>query len=155
MTSASGSTPQNPLDNTTEWVAKQLKEYDESDGASWPTLRGRPLMLLTTKGAKSGVWRRTVLLYGEDGERVILVASKGGHPQHPAWYVNLRENPEVYVQVHERKFRATARTAAPSEKPKLWDEMVAIWPDYAEYQKKTERDIPVVILEPTPAEEES
>lgn len=148
MTSEPGSSPEHPLDNTTEWVAKQLKEYDESDGTSWPTLRGRPLMLLTTKGAKSGVWRRTVLLYGEQGDRVIIVASKGGHPQHPAWYVNLREHPEVYVQVHERRFRAIARTAAPAEKPELWELMAGIWPDYLDYQEKTDRDIPVVILDP-------
>lgn len=150
MTNEPGSTPEHPLDNTTEWVAKQLREYDESDGISWPTLRGRPLMLLTTKGAMSGVWRRTVLLFGEDDGRVILVASKGGHPRHPAWYVNLRENPEVHVQVHERKFRAIARTATPAEKPELWELMAEIWPDYRGYQEKTDRDIPVVILDPTP-----
>lgn len=150
MTNEPGSTPEHPLDNTTEWVAKQLREYDESDGISWPTLHGRPLMLLTTKGAMSGVWRRTVLLFGEDDGRVILVASKGGHPRHPAWYVNLRENPEVHVQVHERKFRAIARTATPAEKPELWELMAEIWPDYRGYQEKTDRDIPVVILDPTP-----
>ncbi len=148
MTSEPGSSPDHPLDNTTDWVAKQLKEYDESDGTSWPTLRGRPLMLLTTKGARSGVWRRTVLLYGEQGDRVILVASKGGDPKHPGWYVNLSEYPEVYAQVHERKFRAIARTAPPAEKPELWELMAEIWPDYLEYQEKTDRDIPVVILEP-------
>ncbi|MBB5632403.1 deazaflavin-dependent oxidoreductase (nitroreductase family) [Cryobacterium mesophilum] len=148
MTAEPGSSPDNPLDNTTDWVAKQLKEYDESDGTSWPTLRGRPLMLLTTKGAKSGVWRRTVLLYGEVDGKVILVASKGGHPQHPAWYVNLRENPEVRVQVHERRFTAIARTATAEEKPRLWALMAEIWPYYLEYQEKTDRDIPVVILDP-------
>ena len=148
MTTDPGSSPEHPLDNTTEWVAKQLREYDESDGTVWPTLRGQPLMLLTTKGAKSGLWRRTVLLYGEDEGRVILVASKGGHPQHPAWYVNLRDHPEVRAQVHERKFRAIARTATPAEKPGLWELMAEIWPDYRGYQEKTDRDIPVVILDP-------
>ncbi len=148
MTTAPGSSPENPLDNTTDWVAKQLKEYDESDGTNWPTLRGRPLMLLTTKGAKSGVWRRTVLLYEEHDGRVILVASKGGHAQHPGWYVNLRENPEVHVQVHERKFAAIARTATPEEKPELWALMAEGWPSYLDYQEKTDRDIPVVILDP-------
>lgn len=155
MTIEPGSSPEHPLDNTTDWVAKQLREYDESDGTSWPTLRGKPLMLLTTKGAKSGIWRRTVLLYGEHEGRVILVASKGGHPQHPAWYVNLRENPEVAVQVHERRFRATARTATPEEKPEPWAMMAEIWPDYLGYQEKTDRDIPVVILDPIPAQEAS
>lgn len=148
MTTEPGSSPEHPLDNTTAWVAKHIKDYDESDGTSWPTLRGRPLMLLTTKGAKSGLWRRTVLLYGEHEGRVILVASKGGHPQHPAWYVNLRENPEVVAQVHERRFRAIARTATAEEKPELWDLMAEIWPHYLEYREKTDRDIPVVILDP-------
>ena len=148
MTTAPGSSPENPLDNTTDWVAKQLKEYDESDGTNWPTLRGRPLMLLTTKGAKSGVWRRTVLLYEEHDGRVILVASKGGHAQHPGWYVNLRENPEVHVQVHERKFAAIARTATPEEKPELWALMAEGWPSYLDYQEKTDREIPVFVLDP-------
>lgn len=148
MTIEPGSSPEHPLDNTTGWVAKQLKEYDESDGSSWPTLRGRPLMLLTTKGAKSGLWRRTVLLYGEHEGRIVIVASRGGHPHHPAWYLNLRENPEVHAQVHERRFRAIARTASPAQKPQLWELMAGIWPDYLGYQEKTDRDIPVVILDP-------
>lgn len=149
MTPDKGSSPDNPIDNTTEWVAAHIRAFDEhTAGAEWPTQRGAPLLLLTTKGAKSGLWRRTVLIFGEDDGRYLIVASKGGHPNPPGWYVNLEANPEVHVQVRGRKFRAIARTATPEEKPKLWDEMVTIWPDYADYQAKTDRDIPVVILDP-------
>ena len=148
MTTEKGSSPDNPIDNSTEWVAAHIKTFDEPDGSGWPTQRGAPLLLLTTKGAKSGSWRRTALIYGEDDGRYLVVASKGGHPKPPGWYVNLTANPEVHLQVRDRKFRAIARTAAATQKSKLWDKMVAIWPDYANYQTKTDRDIPVVILEP-------
>lgn len=148
MTDEKGATPENPVDNSAEWVAAHIRAFDELTGAEWPTQRGAPLLLLTTKGAKSGLWRRTALIYGEDAGRLLIVASKGGHPTPPGWYVNLTAHPEVHVQVRDRTFRAMARTATPAEKPALWDEMVSIWPDYANYQEKTERDIPVVILEP-------
>lgn len=148
MTTEPGSSPENPIDNATEWVAKHIAAFDEPTVSELPTQRGAPLLLLTTKGAKSGAWRRTALIYGEDDGRFLIVASKGGHPQPPGWYVNLTANPEVHVQVGERKFRATARTASAAEKPKLWQLMADIWPDYAGYQTKTEREIPVVILDP-------
>lgn len=148
MTDEKGTSPANPIDNTTGWIATHIKAFDESSGSDWPTQGGAPLLLLTTKGAKSGLWRRTVLIYGEDAGRYVIVASKGGHPKPPGWYVNLSENPEVRLQVQDRKFRARARTATPEEKPALWNAMVGIWPDYANYQEKTDRDIPVVILEP-------
>ncbi|MBX3092560.1 MAG: nitroreductase family deazaflavin-dependent oxidoreductase [Cryobacterium sp.] len=148
MTSEEGSSPENPIDNETEWVAAHIKKFDEPDGSGWPDQRGAPLLLLTTKGAKSGLWRRTALIYGESGDSYVIVASKGGHPKPPGWYVNLEANPEVRVQVEDRIFRANARTATPDEKPALWNRMVEIWPDYANYQTKTDRDIPVVILDP-------
>ncbi|MEO7348489.1 MAG: nitroreductase family deazaflavin-dependent oxidoreductase [Terrimesophilobacter sp.] len=148
MTDVKGGSPQNPIDNSAEWVAAHIRAFDEPDGSGWPTQRGAPLLTLTTKGAKSNLWRRTVLIYGEDHGRFIIVASKGGAPKPPGWYVNLAENPEVLVQVEDRKFRALATTAGPDEKPNLWDQMVGIWPDYANYQEKTDRDIPVVILDP-------
>ncbi len=148
MTDEQGSSPENPIDNSTEWVAAHIKGFDEPTGSDWPAQGGAPLLLLTTKGAKSGLWRRTALIYGEDAGHFLIVASKGGAPKPPGWYVNLSENAEVHVQVKDRKFRSVARTATPEEKPKLWNEMVSIWPDYANYQEKTERDIPVVILDP-------
>jgi len=148
MTTEPGATPDNPIDNSVDWIAEQIKAFDESDGITWPDQRGAPLLLLTTLGAKSGVWRRTALIYGEDDGRHLIVASKGGHPAPPSWYLNLSANPEVHLQVRDYKFRAIARTATPEEKPKLWDTMVGIWPAFADYQKKTDRDIPVVILTP-------
>lgn len=148
MTDDKGSSPENPIDNSTEWVAAHITAFDDPHTTDWPTQRGAPLLLLTTQGAKSGSWRRTALIFGEDAGRFLIVASKGGAPKAPGWYMNLTTNPEVQLQVRDRKFRATARTATPEEKPKLWDEMVGIWPDYANYQEKTDRDIPVVILEP-------
>ncbi|MCB1281463.1 MAG: nitroreductase family deazaflavin-dependent oxidoreductase, partial [Salinibacterium sp.] len=147
MTTGKGSSPDNPIDNATSWVADHIKAFDNPDRSSWPDQRGAPLLLLTTKGAKSGLWRRTALIYGEDDGRYLIVASKGGHPNPPGWYVNLSANSEVHLQVRDRTFRAIARTATPEEKPKLWDLMVKIWPDYASYQEKTDRDIPVVILD--------
>jgi deazaflavin-dependent oxidoreductase (nitroreductase family) len=148
MTSEPGSSPDHPIDNAADWVAAHIRALDEQRDTEPATHRGAPLLLLTTKGAKSGVWRRTALIYGEDDGRYLIVASKGGHPQPPAWYLNLTANPRVRIQAEDRAFYAVARTATPEEKPALWDRMVGIWPDYANYQTKTDRDIPVVILEP-------
>lgn len=148
MTDDAGTDPLNPVDNETDWVAKQIAAYLATDGEQGSTLRGAPLLLLTTQGRKSGTWRRTALIFGESDGNYLVVASIGGAPKHPSWYRNLQANPHVYLQVYGRKLRASARTASPEEKPALWAAMVRIFPDYAEYQKKTERDIPVVILEP-------
>ncbi|HEY0260618.1 MAG TPA: nitroreductase family deazaflavin-dependent oxidoreductase [Lacisediminihabitans sp.] len=143
-----GTDPLNPIDNDTAWVATQIAEYVATDGASPQFRPGVPLLLLTVKGRQSGAWRRTALIYGEDEGRFVVVASRGGAPRHPVWYLNLRENSEVYVQVGARRFRATARTASQEEKPDLWAKLVAIYPEYADYQTKTDREIPVVILDP-------
>ena len=135
-------------DSPTGWVAKHVHRYVETDGREGHEWRGVPTLLLTTRGRKSGKLRRTALIYGKDGEeRYLLVASKGGAPEHPSWYLNLTEHPEVEVQVGADKFAARARTAAAQEKPRLWQVMASIWPDYDGYQKKTGRDIPVVIVE--------
>lgn len=138
---------QKVYDSPTEWVARHIQQYVESDGQEGHIWNGVPTLLLTTQGRKSGKWRRTALIYGRDGEDYIVVASRGGHPQHPNWYLNLQENPQVRVQVGADKFTARARTATPEEKERLWPKMVEIWPDYESYQRRTEREIPVVILE--------
>jgi deazaflavin-dependent oxidoreductase (nitroreductase family) len=106
-----------------------------------------PTLLLTTRGRKTGKLRRTALIYGRDGDRYVVVASKGGAPDHPTWYLNLDADPEVQLQVGAEKFTARARTATAEEKPALWRRMAEIWPDYDNYQAKTGREIPVVILE--------
>jgi deazaflavin-dependent oxidoreductase (nitroreductase family) len=136
-----------PLDSPTAWVADHAREYIETNGEKGHIWRGVPTLALTTTGRRSGTLHRTMLIYGNDGDRYIVVASRGGADTHPQWYLNLVSNPEVQVQVLADRFKARARTAAPEEKPALWKLMAEIWPAYDDYQKKTTRDIPVVILE--------
>lgn len=137
---------QEVVDSPSSWVADHIKSYVDSDGAQGHEWRGVPTLLLTTKGRKSGVLRRTALIYGRDGDDLIIVASKGGAPDHPLWYLNLASDPAVHVQVGAEKFDAAATTADASERARLWPVMTAIWPDYDEYAKKTDREIPIVVL---------
>jgi deazaflavin-dependent oxidoreductase (nitroreductase family) len=139
------------FDSPTRWVAKHVEGYVESDGRRGHRWSGVNTLLLTTRGRKTGKLRRTALIYGRDGDRYLVVGSKGGAKQHPSWYLNLVENPDVFVQVGAEKFRATARTATSRQKPRLWRTMASIWPEYDSYQARTDRDIPVVILEPKAA----
>ena len=106
-----------------------------------------PSLLLTTVGRKSGEKFIFPLFYGEDGNSIIIVASKGGAPEHPGWYKNLIANPEVEVQVGSRKFKAHARTVTGGDRERLWQKALKFWPPYADYAKKTEREIPVVLLD--------
>lgn len=134
-------------DSSTGWVAKHIQRYVETDGADGYLFNGYPTLLLTTRGRKSGQSRRTALIFGESGGRYLLVASNGGAEKHPAWYLNLTADPEVTVQIRGDVFAARARTATPEEKPELWATMVDVFPTYASYQRKSSRDIPVVVLE--------
>ncbi|MGC9668610.1 nitroreductase family deazaflavin-dependent oxidoreductase [Planosporangium sp. 12N6] len=139
-----------PIDPTESWQADHIQRYvatDGRDGHEWRP--GVHTLLLTTRGRRSGKARRNALIYGRDGDRYVVVASKGGHPEHPDWYRNLTADPNVRVQVLGEKFDARARTATPEERARLWPEMARIFPPYEEYQKGTERQIPVAILEPT------
>ncbi|MGW0503735.1 nitroreductase family deazaflavin-dependent oxidoreductase [Micromonospora sp. NPDC003241] len=136
------------MDSPTDWVAEHIDRYVETDGAEgheWQP--GVFTLLLTTRGRRSGALRRTALIYGRHGDAYVVVASQGGAPQHPAWYLNLLADPEAQVQVAAERFTARARTATPEEKARLWPDMVAVWPAYDDYQTKTDRDIPVVVLE--------
>jgi deazaflavin-dependent oxidoreductase (nitroreductase family) len=137
-------------DSPTGWVGKHVRQYVESGGKKGHRWRGVETLLLTTRGRRTGTLRRTALIYGRHGDRYLVVASNGGSKPHPNWYQNLAADPHVSLQVGDDTFEALARTATGDEKPKLWEQMVAIWPDYAKYQKKTEREIPVVILERLP-----
>jgi deazaflavin-dependent oxidoreductase (nitroreductase family) len=137
-----------------DWIKNHLREYTESPATAhfWDaTFAGgkpaTPCLLLTTTGRKSGKQLTMPLIYGKDGNRHVIVASKGGAPDHPAWYLNLQAKPEVELQVAEKTFRAKARTAAGEERKRLWTMMSQIYPPYPDYQKKTQREIPVVILE--------
>ncbi len=126
---------------------EHVDRYRATDGAEGHEWNGTQTLLLTTTGRKSGEERTTPLIYGRDGDAYVIVASKGGAPEPPAWYLNLVEDPEVEVQVLGDRFKARAWTAGPDEKPALWEKMVAEWPSYDEYQAKTEREIPVVVLD--------
>lgn len=130
------------------WIQEHMNAYLESNGENGHIWRGVPTLLLTTTGRKSGEKLMLPLIYGQAEDNYVVVASKGGAPGHPAWYLNLRDNPNVEVQVKDDKFAANARTATPEEKPALWEQMAKLFPNYNDYQQKTSREIPVVILEP-------
>lgn len=136
----------NPIDPPHGWQREHVERYLASNGADGHLWNGVPTLLLTTRGRRSGKARRTPLIYGRDGEDYVIVASAGGSPTAPAWYHNLSADPRVRVQVMAERFDATARTATPEEKARLWPVMTAIWPAYDEYQAKTSRNIPIVIL---------
>jgi deazaflavin-dependent oxidoreductase (nitroreductase family) len=130
--------------------AEHIRRYEETDGKEghiW--LNDAPTLILTTKGRKSGQDRKSALIYQHSDGKYVVVASDGGAANHPSWYLNLLAHPEVTVQVAADKFDATARTATPDERAKLWPLMTNVWPDYATYERKTTREIPLVILEPT------
>ena len=144
--------------NLPDWMVEHTKRYLASGGSDGHlykmTQPGRPEMtvpslLLTTTGRKSGEQFIFPLFYGETGDGgYIVVASKGGAPAHPGWYRNLVANPLVDVQVGTQKLKARARTASGAERARLWQKALEFWPPYADYQKKTEREIPVVVLDP-------
>ena len=128
--------------------AEHVKVYRETDGEQGYLWNGAPILLLTTTGRKSGELRTSALIFGRDGDDLLLVASQGGAPTHPNWYHNLSANPDVEVQVQGDVFRATARTANDDEKTRLWSIMTDVWPNYDSYQERTDRAIPVVVLTP-------
>ncbi len=131
------------------WVAQHIDRYVRSGGKSGHRWSGVKTLLLTTRGRRTGNLRRTALIYGQDGDRYVVVASNGGKPHHPAWYLNLLTNPEVGVQVGTEQFTARARPATERERPQFWQQMTSIWPEYERWSTRTTRTIPVVIIEPT------
>ncbi len=135
------------IDSPVGWVNKHIQRYVETDGKDGFMHNGVTNLLLTTRGRKSGKLHRTALIFGQDGDRYLLIASNGGSDDHPSWYSNLVENPEVELQVGADKFLAHARIASPEEKPPLWKIMTSIFSTYDSYQKKAKREIPLVILE--------
>jgi deazaflavin-dependent oxidoreductase (nitroreductase family) len=128
---------------------EHIDRYLATDGEEGHDWQGTQALILTTTGRRSGEQRTHPLIYGRHGNDYLVVASKGGDPHHPDWYLNLVANPEVGIQVKGDKMRAHARTATPEEKAELWSIMTKEWPDYDNYQKKTDREIPVVVLEPS------
>ena len=125
---------------------EHVKVYRETNGEQGYLWNGAPILLLTTTGRKSGEARTAALIFGRDGNDLLLVASQGGAPTHPNWYHNLSADPDVEVQVQGDVFPATARTASDDEKARLWSIMTEVWPNYDSYQERTDRQIPVVVL---------
>ena len=140
--------PEEVVDSPTRWVAKHIQEYVETGGEKGHTWKGVPTLLLTTRGRKTGKLRRTALIYGRAGDSYVVVASIGGAAKHPKWYLNLVANPEVEMQVGPDLKSGRARTADPGERARLWPEMAQIWPQYDRYQEKTDRQIPIVVIDP-------
>jgi deazaflavin-dependent oxidoreductase (nitroreductase family) len=129
---------------------EHVERYEATDGAEGYVWRnGTTILLLHTKGRTSGRDYTHPLIYRDHGDAYLVVASKGGAPEPPEWFLNLEKDPAVTVQVKDDKFAAHARVATAEEKPEMWRLMTEVWPDYDEYQKKTDREIPVVVLERT------
>lgn len=134
--------------STSDWAREQAETYENSGGTKGTTLRGAPVVLLTTKGAKTGKLRKTPLMRVEHDGEYAVVASLGGAPKHPVWYHNIVAEPHVELRDGEVTRDYTAREVFGEEKKLWWKRAVAVWPDYDEYVKKTTREIPVFVLTP-------
>ena len=126
-----------------------IRAYRESGGEVGYLWNGVPTLLLTTTGRRTGRERTSALIFARAGDDYLIVASKGGMPSHPLWYLNLQANPQAKIQVKADEFAVVARTASVDEKPRLWKIVTDVWPNYDVYQSRTDRDIPVVVLTPT------
>ena len=135
-------------DSPKGWVASHIDDYVTSGGRKGHRWNGVDILLLTTRGRKTGKLRRTALIYGTERAAYVVVASVGGAPKHPEWYLNLVAEPLVTIQVGADVFDARARIANGEERSRLWAEMAGIFPNYDAYQLRTDREIPVVVIEP-------
>jgi deazaflavin-dependent oxidoreductase (nitroreductase family) len=126
--------------------AEHVRVYRETGGARGYHWRGAKILLLTTTGRKSGEERTTPLIHERDGDRWVVIASKGGAPDHPAWYKNLEADPEATIEVEDETVPVVATTAEADERARLWSLLTESWPAYDDYQGRTEREIPVVVL---------
>lgn len=126
---------------------EHVKAYQETNGEVGYIWNGVPILLFTSIGAKSGLPRTNAIIFTQVGDKYVIMASMGGSPKHPAWYHNIRKNPEIDVQIKGEKFRATTRTAQSPEREELWAEAIRDWPNYDVYQSRTDRQIPVVVIE--------
>ncbi|MCH8160282.1 MAG: nitroreductase family deazaflavin-dependent oxidoreductase [Chloroflexi bacterium] len=132
-----------------KFVADQVALYEATGGAEGGTLQGKPVVILTTRGRHSGKVRKTPLMRVEHNGTYAVVASMGGAPKHPVWYLNLTASPKVTLQDGANVYEMAAREADGDERTRWWELAVDAWPAYAEYQTKTDRQIPVIVLEPT------
>lgn len=129
--------------------ADHIAAYRDTDGEVGYLWNGVPTLLLTVTGRHSGQPRTSALIFGRDNDDYLVVASMGGAPMHPKWYLNLQAHPAAQIQVRDERIAVTARTATADEKPRLWQIMTDLWPNYDVYQSRTDRQIPVVVLTPT------
>ena len=136
--------------STSDWARENAELYMASGGKEGTELKGKPVILLTTIGAKTGKIRKTPLMRVEHDGEYAVVASLGGAPKHPVWYHNIKAHPRVELQDGTVTREYEAREVAGDEKATWWDRAVAAWPDYADYQRKTDRQIPVFVLTPIP-----
>jgi deazaflavin-dependent oxidoreductase (nitroreductase family) len=142
-------TTYNPTDvklSSSQWVAEQARRYEESGGTEGTDMNGSPCLLLDYQGRLSGAWRRTVLIYARDGDDYLIVASNGGAPENPRWFMSLMEHPEVHVRVLGERFTVRAEVLPPQDKARVWPRLLEVYAPYEEYQQKTDRDLPVVRL---------
>lgn len=126
-----------------------VRAYRETGGETGYLWNGVPTLLLTVTGRRTGRSLTSALIFGRDGDDYLVVASMGGAPRHPSWYLNLQADPAATIQVRADELAVVARTASAEEKPRLWKIMTGVWPNYDVYQSRTDRDIPVVVLTPT------
>lgn len=133
--------------NRNDWNSRTIEEFRSNGGKVGGIWEGRPLLLLTTTGAKSGKRHTTPTMYLRDGDRLLVFASKGGAPTQPDWYHNLRTHPQVTVEVGDEKYEATATVLTGEERDRLYARQAELYPQFADYQKKTTRKIPVIALE--------
>lgn len=136
------------LPSTSEWARKQAETFEATQGAEANTMQGKPVIVLTTVGAKTGGLRKTALMRVEHDDEYAVVASRGGAPEHPAWYWNLKKNAHVQLQDGAAVADYVARELEGDERSQWWARANEVWPHYEEYQQKTERVIPVFVLEP-------
>jgi F420H(2)-dependent quinone reductase len=134
--------------STSDWAREQTELFEQSGGTEGNTLRSMPIIVMTSVGARSGKLRKTPLMRVEQDGEYAVVASLGGAPKHPVWYHNLKQNPHVELQDGPVKRDYLAREVTGDEKATWWERAVAAYPDYADYQKKTTREIPVFVLTP-------
>ena len=125
-----------------------IRAYRETGGEVGYLWNDVPTLLLTSTGRRTGEERTSALIFARDGDDYLVVASKGGMPTHPVWYLNLQANPQARIQVKADELAVVARTASADEKPRLWKIVTEVWPNYDVYQSRTDRDIPVVVLSP-------
>ena len=135
-------------DNRPNWMVEHIDRYLKSNGEDGHLWNGVPCLLLSTTGCKSGETRLIPLIYGELDDSYIIVASKGGHTHHPSWYLNLASNPEVEIQVKADKMKGRCKVVEGDERARCWEIMTGIWPAYNEYEARTDRHIPVVVITP-------